>query len=308
MFLCYNLIKRFVIISKTAKFMASRIEKWNYQPKIDDPNHLVAPPILRRESRFDEMLEVEELEKTKEEKRITRDMNRAAKRVLKRLGLERLEVPQKAIHVVDPIRYEKVVRENPEDSDEASILGGHIYVPRNHDINQFIKHLSHEMAHEFSYLRKKLIVRPKDKGRINIITRDQRRGYRTELADKMLFVGVNEAMAEFFAAAIRYEYCQLIQASNKVEDKLSAIDAYIPQVMLMEKFFKLYDGQDGDEGYIQFMRGFITGDMSFMQRLHQYKRGSVKILAEMDTKKEDALRAAEELGFDDVAEQIRGCG
>jgi hypothetical protein len=115
-------------------------------------------------------------------------------------------------------------------------------------------------------------------------------------------------MAEFFAAAIRYEYCQLIQASNKVEDKLSAIDAYIPQVMLMEKFFKLYDGQDGDEGYIQFMRGFITGDMSFMQRLHQYKRGSVKILAEMDTKKEDALRAAEELGFDDVAEQIRGCG
>lgn len=293
-------------------------ERWNKDIKVIDPHELL--PEEKREGVKElmepQLLEFVELEKTDEERKMIDTLNQGIERVLRNLGLEPVQVLPESVHLLNEDEFRRLNTEqfgNEDDGDcQAFFYRGHIFAPKRSDQLTWvtINDLVHEFAHAISYQTIRVFVRPRnEKGKIPITPYIKRTGYGFNRKGPAGFLGFNEGMTELFASDIRVETKDDFGMSEAEKDAYLSIHAYYPQIVLVDYIFSILGKNDPEMGYVGMknvsLKSMITGDMSFLKKLEKIKKGSIKILTEMGHMPEDALKAAEQLGFNPVVKEIK---
>ncbi len=271
-------------------------EKWNYEPRIEDQGGRLPPEAASDLLRL-RPVEIPEIEKGERESAAIRDLNAAAGRVLADLGLPPLEVPDEAVHFVSPEDFRDKLK--TKETSRSGWSSGHIYMKSGAPDEELISDLSHEMAHDVSYLSKRITTADKPGSEeAETSVKLKRLGFYFPIrAGREGFRGMNEATTEMFAMAMRDAYCDAKGLSEEQRRPYFEATAYSPQVLVMEKVCALLGGGDMQPGFEKLLRGFVTGDLSFLKELEGRHRGIVRQLCEMGTTQEDARRVAGELGF-----------
>ncbi len=272
-------------------------EKWNYEPRIEDRTGRLPPEAAADLMRL-RPFEAPEIEKGERETAAIRDLNSAAARVLADLGLEPLEVPAEAIHFLSPEDFRDKLQ--VKETGRSGWLNGHIYMKSGTPDRDLIADLSHEMAHDVSFLSKRISSRTGASGADEIGVRLKRIGFNFPIKPgREGFAGMNEATTEMFSQAMRDAYCDARGLDEEQRRPYFERTAYSPAVLVMEKVCALLGGGELQPGFERLLRGFVTGDLSFLKELEAKHRGLVRKLCEMGTTQDDARRVAEELGFRD---------
>ncbi len=293
-------------------------ERWNKDIKVIDPHELL-PEENRGEVK--ELLEPQlpnfvELEKTDKERKIIDTLNQGIERVLRNLGLESVQVRPDSVHLLSEDEFKYLNLEqlgNEDDKDcQAFFYRGHIFAPKRSDQLTWltINDLVHEFAHAISYQTIRVFVRPRnEKGKIPITPYIKRTGYGFNRKGPAGFLGFNEGITELFASDIRVETKDDFGMSEAEKDSYLSIHAYYPQIVLVDYIFSILGKNEPEVGYVGMknvsLKSMVTGDMSFLKKLEKIKKGSIKILTGMGNMPEDALKAAEQLGFAPVVKEIK---
>lgn len=250
---------------------------------------------------------VQELKKTPEEAQAFAGLNQALGAELQNLGLEPRSFPIGALHILASEEY--INKAQSTSTDDGIFRNGHIYIPRFQDPTQYIGTLSHEMVHGVS-LNAETLYYDEQIGN-EFVALKHRTGFesglihRSKSERKSDFVGLDEALVEWFSTKIREQYYKGL-GKNVDDVALTGVGSYVPHVMVMERVCELLGDDNVERVRDAFFRGLITGDMSILKELEKSKSGLVKILRTMGKDDEDALVAARKLGFHDLEEEYNG--
>jgi len=132
------------------------IENWNRYIR-ERGDHLETNELRQEankilESRPSKWDQIPKLEKTEQELKIIGDLNQSLNRYLDFMGVDRLEIDESDIDIVDEVYF----RNNFGDQggiQNGSGLQSHIIIPRYLDEHKFVSILAHEMIHGVAYQR-----------------------------------------------------------------------------------------------------------------------------------------------------------
>lgn len=288
---------------------------------------------------------IHELKKNDFERQCIGEVKSALIKSFQKLGLGGIDVPDANIHIYDEADFEKL-RDNPDSN--GFYTSRHTYLRRTENRVDMVRVLSHEMVHLAAFsiksMKTKLVgdeieietLESKTGFRFSGIPGDKKEGEKRKLVH--LFFGINEAVTELTAMAVRSEiaFKELGMSRKDAEQVLGGI-AYAGHVALLNMLimhFRIHDPEvkkmraeidategEGQEALIakysdrlhqvtrdvtrQIIGDAIKGDYSFFKELESKVKGATKILAEMGTSAEDAAIAADKFGFNHIAQKIR---
>ncbi|MFA4954826.1 MAG: hypothetical protein WC641_05950 [Patescibacteria group bacterium] len=246
--------------------------------------------------------QVEELEKTEHERQGIECSKSGLARLLERLRLPSIEIPDSRIHVVtDQELSLKIGGEL-----EGKMLFGHIYLARR-DPLQFYRNLTHELSHAGSYYGLG-VIQGIDPRRLRMWQTHLGLSFQpkpqSERGSEVYFNGLNEGATELCARFLRKH---LVKEMPGLEDEqksdLKSFVHYRPCVILVDRLIRLVAEEEQlfrETVLRELLRDYFSGTQLFLKKVETHKKGSVKILRSMDSTPDDALRAAEALGFDDA--------
>jgi hypothetical protein len=139
---------------------------------------------------------------TEEEKSWFVSLVRLVNRLRKRCDLSNLTISPERLHIVTDADFKRLFGE----SDGFEIMG-HAYIPERirSDDRSFVCVLSHEIAHLTSYISAEVkLSGSKDAASISEV-RQLRVGLQRNDADRVEFIGLNEAVTEYLAFLLRRE-------------------------------------------------------------------------------------------------------
>lgn len=279
-------------------------EKWNYNPRINvegDIDDELRDTVVR-ESYFGGMAEVPELTMTEHEMKIIYRIQNAIDIFTDQLELARLPIGVDRIHILSTEEYNAL----PFSAHGvACMVDGHIYVQRNGDYAEMIIDLTHEIAHEISFLKKRVDLNLQE-DEIHLTTHELRRGFgsRSGSTEEMVGRGFNEAMTEIVAQNIRVLYSQDDEAmgENERDWLIEAPHAYWPQQIVMNKVFEVLEPGNPEQVAADTIHDYFTGKPQTFKDIQKKfaDRGiksGLKILMAMGTSAESAFETAKKLGL-----------
>ncbi|MBI4253036.1 hypothetical protein HY623_02535 [Candidatus Uhrbacteria bacterium] len=282
------------------------MEKWNlkFNPTSVDAQHV--PQEFLGEMMRLPSFEIQEVKKTEGEQKVVHDLNIAAERVFSALKLAPIHVPLERLHVVTPEAYRTLPAWR--ETSVALTRRDHIYVQRseNPESKKFIDGLSHEMAHVLSFSWENVMTTPFPKGDTGVYTSTKRSGFHfwdLEGKEYSGFLGVNEALTELFAGRLRFAYADIRKFSRKEKYFFQLTDTYTVPIVLLRTLFARFGGKQPRRMEDDYLRAYITGDISILRGLEKQCKGAVKALTEMSPSLDDCRKAARVLGIQDEYEE-----
>lgn len=284
----------------------NNMEKWNlrFNPTSVDAQHV--PEEFLRETMDVPPFEISELEKTDGEQKVIHDLSAAAVRVLALLKLAPLHVPSECVHIVTPEAY----RTLPDWHETSRALTNHdhsyISRPENPESNSFINSLSHEISHVLSFSWQNVMTTTLPSGETNVRTPTKRSGFHFWASggkEYSGFWGVDEALTELFAGRIRIVFADIRKLSRNEKYIIQLTYSNTFGVVLLKTLFSHFGGKRPRRMEDNYLRAYITGDLSILQQLEKQQKGAVKALAEMSPSIDDCRRAAELLGIQNEYEE-----
>ncbi len=287
-------------------------EKWNYNQRINVQGDIDADlqDTIVGESHFGDMAEVSELTMTEQEKKIIYRIQDAVDMFTDQLKLSRLSIDIDRIHILTPEEYSALPFDTPG---VACMVDGHTYVQRNNDSTEMVSDLTHEIAHEISFLKKRVDLNLQE-DEIHLTTHELRRGFgsRSGSKEEMVGRGFNEAMTEIVAQNIRVLYSQDDEAmgENERDWLIEAPHAYWPQQIVMNKVFEVLEPGNPEQAAADTIHDFFTGHPKTFKDIQKKFadrgiKGGLKILMAMGTSADSALETAKKL---DLPEAVREIG
>lgn len=286
-------------------------EKWNYNQRINVQGDIDADfqDTIVGESHFGDMAEVSELTMTEQERKIIYHIENAIDIFTDQLELARLPIGVDRIHILSTEEYNAL----PFSAHGvACMVDGHIYVQRNGDYAEMIIDLTHEIAHEISFLKKRVDLNLQE-DEIHLTTHELRRGFgsRSGSTEEMVGRGFNEAMTEIVAQNIRVLYSQDDEAmgENERDWLIEAPHAYWPQQIVMNKVFEVVDPENPGQVAADTIHDYFTGNPQTFKDIQKKFadmriKGGLKILMAMGTSTESALETAKNLNLSEAVREI----
>ncbi len=250
-----------------------------------------------------------ELEPTAFERQAIVDVLASINQNLGQLGFEENQLTVDRIHIVSDEEFEAKVGAHGGEYHK-----GHLYIRRQDDPLEFLRDLSHEMAHMSGFTR---MVVTKKEGEQDI-TIEQRIGTRMHnpSTGKLFFEGLTEATTEMFAMEVRARLRDSQSMESVEHGELTRYERYKPQVIVLNHIIDrlaAHEGVDRWDIFDDLQRDHVSGKAGFLKRLNKMmpkdkeagRSGIVEVLAGMGTSREEAVRVAKELQLD-KALQILG--
>lgn len=253
------------------------------------------------------MHDVPELEKTEFELAAIAETVLALRKVASGLGVPGRTAAPERVHVLSRETFKGRIGNDIE----GVATYGHAYVIRNEGRpRQFVHDLTHELSHVFSSFVIDVRVSVNGTETLNEI-RPRRMGIALYVqSDRTArgFFGLNEALTETVAFRLRRV---IARRGNLLDQKsgewLMNAWAYYSHVMLcrrvLERFAEAKRVELGT-ALDALCFDYFSGSCHFMRALSRVQKGAVRALYRMGTSQQDALRAATDLGYDDVADKI----
>jgi len=254
-----------------------------------------------------EVIDLEILEKNKEEKEAIQELNVIVGDFFEEAGFERLSLEEECVHIVSSESFDE---NRKSSSSEAFFKDGHIYIPRTGNVVDFVCSLSHEMMHDFSYLKTKAGVKIKENDEI-VFVNIKRRGYGLHTAKHgTLGVGITEGMCELMTIPIRKRYVERNNIEGTEKEKMRRL-SYYPQILVLEDVFRILDGDNEEESdsYYKFIRGYLFGERDALSEISKKfiktgRKNGLKILFEMGGDSESAFETAKRLNLKNAEGEI----
>ena len=251
-------------------------------------------------ARFGKKLNIEELEKTKEEKTIIKNVNSAIKILLDELSLPIIQASEKMVHILSPAEYDRVVRplSSSPNTNDALFVDGRIYIQRSSNEIDLVFDLSHEIAHELSFLKTRATVSKRDGIRFVELGDICQRGYGFCGKNSKIFgVGFNEGVTEMFAHAIRYNYSVITNQDEQNRERLRNYGGYYPQIILLGEMAYEIEPENHAKIFDLYFTCFIDGKNTAIRKVGEFFKSKnnpqgLKIFMAMEGNCESALKAA----------------
>jgi len=287
------------------------VEKWaDHVEVIAESNERCAYLRSAFSGPIDEPYGVAELKKTVVEKTIIGETVAALNEFRVRVcGLPAISVAENRIHILEPPDFVAVCGQA-----DGKSLFGHVYLPGGESLATFCFCLAHELVHVAGYLSLRITDSPSPdgKGGRQIMIDEIRDGLLREDVQPSrsapLFDGLNEAATEAGAKVVRSYFVRRTYALDAQEkQKLLKTAAYEPLLVVCKRLAAALTPPGWAEklAWQTLLRDYMTGTDVFLNLLEAWLPGSMGTLRTMGKTAEEAVRAAETLGFRAEAEAIR---
>jgi len=227
----------------------------------------------------------------------------ALDRLLKRLGLPSIDIPEDRIHVLTKREF----REKVSGRAEAKSSLGHVYVPRQTDPVEFSTFLTHELSHAASRYNLQ-VIQKEDPRQLHVWERRMGLMFQPRGANdpkfEVFFGGLNEGVTEYCAKLLREDVATRQSGLDETErERLQRATEYRSWVHVVDEMLKLVAKEEG-VSYAdlreELLRDHFAGTYRFLRRLERCRKGAVKALRSLESDPESALTAARALGLDET--------
>ena len=249
-----------------------------------------------------------ELEKTRSEKEICKDIFVAIKKVLNRLRLkdfaDSIDFNLENIQIFSKEVYYSYFPEHSRGTNNW----GEAHLIRSDNVVEFISDATHELSHCASFREVDVVgLYVENEGEEEFL--QKRIGFE-EIGKEgqRKFFGLMEAATEIFALHVRSEFLKFNKVlSTKERSMLLDERAYSWAIDVVEGVLNTVSE---DENHFidlldELLKGHITGSYAFLEKIEKKIPGVTEVLAEMGVSPENALVAAEKLQLIEKAEGIR---
>jgi hypothetical protein len=222
------------------------------------------------------------------------------------LRLPPLYLPADRVHIFSGDEFIRVFAEHA--GSLGLSLGTHAYIPRSGDRVRFASSVTHELVHLSCFKRYRVEAEIEERDEDNSLTggvtiEPTRMGLRL---GKDSFEGLNEAVTEIFATAVRERFTEMRSPLTKKEvNELIEWSAYVPQIKLFEALTEKVWG-DVVPGFTIALWDYMTGTNCFLRDLNRALPDAVGILRCMGVKPQSALDTARKLDLKKLINELVG--